>query len=48
MDGEQPLELLPNLEEISYSGSDDENSFTRFINEREAVGHPVRLTLLSR
>jgi hypothetical protein len=46
-DGEQPLELLPNLEEVSYSGSDDENAFTRFINEREAVGHPVRLTMQS-
>jgi hypothetical protein len=42
--GEQPLELLPNLEEVSYSGSDDENAFTPFINEREVVGRPVRLT----
>jgi hypothetical protein len=47
-DGEQPLELLPNLEEVMYSGSDDENAFTPFINEREAMGHPVHLTLQSR
>jgi hypothetical protein len=45
--GEQPLELLPNLEEVSYSGSDDENAFTLFVNEREAVGRPVRLTPLN-
>jgi hypothetical protein len=42
-DGEQPLELLPNLEEVICSGKDDENAFTPFINEREALGHPVRL-----
>ena len=43
-DGEHPLELLPNLEEVRYFGSEDENAFTPFINEREAVGRPVRLT----
>jgi hypothetical protein len=41
-EGEQPLDLLPNLEEVIYSGS-DKNAFTPFINEREAVGHPVRM-----
>jgi hypothetical protein len=44
-DGDLPLELLPNLEEVSYSGSDNENAFMPFINEREAVGRPVHLTL---
>jgi hypothetical protein len=44
-DGEQPLELLPNLEEVRYSGRDGRNEFAPFINEREAVGRPVRLTL---
>jgi hypothetical protein len=47
-DGEQPLELLPNLEEVICSGKDDEYAFTPFINEREAVGRSVRLTLQSR
>jgi F-box-like len=46
-DGDLPLELLPNLEEVSYSGSDDENAFGPFINEREALDRPVRLTLQS-
>jgi F-box-like len=49
-DGELPLELLPNLEEVNYSGSDDENAFGAFgpfIDEREALGRPVRLTLQS-
>jgi hypothetical protein len=46
-DGDLPLELLPNLEEVTYSGSDDENAFTPFINEREALGRPVHLELQS-
>jgi hypothetical protein len=41
-DGELPLELLPNLEELSSSQS-CVNMFTQFIDERKAVGHPVRL-----
>jgi hypothetical protein len=44
-DGEQPLELLPNLEEVICSEKDDENAFTPFIKEREAMGRPVQLTL---
>ncbi|KAH9979357.1 hypothetical protein BGW80DRAFT_1557043 [Lactifluus volemus] len=42
-DGEQPLELLPNLEELSYSRSYVVHAFTTFINDRQAIGHPVRL-----
>jgi hypothetical protein len=42
-DGEQALELLPNLEEVICNKNDDENAFTPFINEREAVGRPVRI-----
>jgi hypothetical protein len=44
-DGEPPLGLLPNLEELSYSGSDVDDAFLPFINERQATGHPVRLSL---
>jgi hypothetical protein len=41
-DGEPPLELLPNLEEVEYSGgSDTQDAFTRFLNERQVTGHPV-------
>jgi hypothetical protein len=36
-DGEMPLELLPNLEELSYSGGHG-GAFTPFINERKAAG----------
>ncbi|KAH9979270.1 hypothetical protein BGW80DRAFT_1454947 [Lactifluus volemus] len=43
-DGEPPLELLPNLEEIGYSGgSDARDAFTRFLNERQVLGYPVSL-----
>jgi hypothetical protein len=46
-DGESPLELLPNLEEIGYSGgSDARDAFTRFLNERQVSGHPVSLRLV--
>jgi F-box-like len=45
---EGDLPLLPNLEEVICYKSDDKNAFTPFINEREAVGRPVRLTLQSR
>ncbi|KAI0249083.1 hypothetical protein BJV78DRAFT_1230234 [Lactifluus subvellereus] len=40
-DGEAPLELLPNLKELLYSGGGDaDGQFALFINEREAAGHP--------
>ena len=42
--GESPMELLPELKELSYSGShDDGDAFTRFIASRKNVGHPVAL-----
>jgi hypothetical protein len=41
-DGEQPLELLPNLEEVEYSEeSDARDGLATFLNERQVVGHPV-------
>jgi hypothetical protein len=46
-DGESPLELLPNLEQVGYSGgSDIWDAFTRFLNERQVAGHPVSLRLV--
>jgi hypothetical protein len=48
-DGEPPLELLPNLEEVGYSGgSDARDAFTAFLNERQVAGHPVSLRLVDR
>ncbi|KAI0245833.1 hypothetical protein BJV78DRAFT_233416 [Lactifluus subvellereus] len=46
-DGEPPLELLPNLEELGYSGGDDaRDAFTPIIDERQVAGHPVNLTMV--
>jgi hypothetical protein len=46
-DGEPPLELLPNLEEVGYSGASDAlDAFATFLNERQGSGHPVRLRLV--
>jgi hypothetical protein len=47
-DGEPPLELLPNLEEVGYSGESDSlrDAFTTFLNERQVAGHPVSLRLV--
>jgi F-box-like len=46
-DGEPPLELIPNLEEVGISGeSDARNAFTTFLNERQVAGHPVSLRLV--
>ena len=46
-DGEPPMEFLPNLEEIGYSGgSDARDAFTTFLNERQVAGHPVSLRLV--
>jgi hypothetical protein len=43
-DGELPLELLPELQELTYSGSGDSgNPFTSFINARLDTGHPITL-----
>ena len=44
-DGELPLELLPELQELIYSGSGDSgNAFTSFINARLGAGRPITLT----
>jgi hypothetical protein len=43
-DGEHPLELLPELQELTYSGSGNANdSFTSFIDARQNAGRPVTL-----
>ena len=43
-DGEHPLELLPELREIRYSGSGTANdAFTSFIDARQNAGRPVTL-----
>ena len=43
-EGESPTELLPELKELSYSGSGDGgDAFTKFIVSRQDVGHPVAL-----
>jgi hypothetical protein len=48
-DGEPPLELLPNLEEIGYPGGRDaRDALTRFTNERQVSGHPVSLRFVDR
>ena len=44
-DGELPLELLPDLQELTYSGNDDAGgAFTPFIYTRQNAGRPVTLT----
>ncbi|KAI0246828.1 hypothetical protein BJV78DRAFT_98776 [Lactifluus subvellereus] len=45
-DGEPPLELLPNLNEVGYSGGGNARAFTPFIDERQVAGHPVNLTMV--
>ena len=43
-DGELPLELLPELQELTYYGSGDAgDAFTPFIDARQNAGHPVTL-----
>jgi hypothetical protein len=43
-DGEPPLELLPELQELTYSGSGDTgDAFTSFIDARQNAGRPVTL-----
>jgi hypothetical protein len=43
-DGEDPLELLPELQELTYSGSGDaDDAFISFIDARQSSGHPVAL-----
>jgi hypothetical protein len=43
-DGEHPLEVLPELQELKYSGSGDTgDTFASFIDARQNAGHPVTL-----
>ena len=43
-DGELPLEVLPELQELTYSGSRDTgDGFTSFIDARRNAGRPVKL-----
>jgi hypothetical protein len=43
-DGEHPLELLPELQELRYSGSGNaDDAFTSFIDARRNAGRPVAL-----
>jgi hypothetical protein len=43
-DGEDPSELLPELQEVIYSGSGDiDDAFTSFIDSRQSSGHPDAL-----
>ena len=45
-DGELPLELLPRLQELTYSGihfSNSDDTFTSFIDARQNAGHPISL-----
>ena len=45
-DGEHPLELLPELQELRYSGSGDTGgAFTSFINARQNAGRSVNVVL---
>jgi hypothetical protein len=43
-DGELPLELLPELQELEYfEGGDASDAFTSFIDARQNAGRPVML-----
>jgi hypothetical protein len=43
-DGEHPLEILPELQELTYPGSGNANdAFTPFIDARQNAGRPVTL-----
>jgi hypothetical protein len=44
--GELPLELLPELQELTYFGNRDTGgAFTSFIHARQNAGRPVTLVL---
>ena len=46
-DGEPPLDLLPELQELTYNGSSDiGDAFTSFIDGRRDAGRPVTLVRL--
>jgi hypothetical protein len=45
LDGESPLEILPELEELVCPvGTVDDNTFAAFTHDREVAGRPVSLT----
>jgi hypothetical protein len=47
LDGEPPLELLPNLEEVKYSGGlDAPDALYAFVDARRVTGHPVDLRMV--
>ena len=47
-DGELPLELLPELQELSYSSSGDTgDTLTSFINARQNAGRPMTVTVIT-
>ena len=47
-DGEHPLELLPELQELVYPESDDvDDAFTPFIDARQNAGRPVTLRMVN-
>jgi hypothetical protein len=44
LDGEPPLDILPELKEfVCPAGSVDDNPFAAFIHDREVAGQPVRI-----
>jgi len=46
-DGDPPNDLLPELEDLTYSPSnDDANAFDGFIDARQDAGHPITLVHL--
>jgi hypothetical protein len=46
-DGEPPVELLPELQELSYSGSGNiGDPFTSFVDARQNAGRPITLIRL--
>jgi hypothetical protein len=48
-DGEHPLDLLPELRELSYTGTDDVGgTFTSLLDARKNAGRPVTLNVPSR
>ncbi len=45
-DGEPPLELLPELQELAYSWDKADDEFKSFIDARQYAGRPVNLTFI--
>ena len=48
-DGKHPLDVLPELQELSYTGTDDiGDTFTSFLDARKNAGRPITLNVPSR